>query len=139
MNAGTKFTQKPPSTLFVPLGSTARFQWEFTFGDATDWSQFEEIVWGKTDNNDRLRTKYITIEKSGNLFNPTLHPSVKSRAYWTGNISKQQGCQLVFILKNVSKSDQTTYGCRTTVYGEDVRDGPINLVVTGEWAWWISS
>lgn len=134
MNAGTKFTKEPPSTLYVPLGSAARFQWGFTFGNSKDWDTFEQIVWGKTDNNDRLRIKYITIKKSGNLFNPTLHSSIKTRAYWTGNISQQQGCQLVFILRNVSKSDQTTYGCRTTVYGEPVRNGPINLVVTGECA-----
>ena len=132
MNSGTKFTKQPPSTLYVPLGSVARFQWEFTFGDLNDWGHFEEIVWGKTDNNHHVRTKYITVEKSGNLFNPTLHPSVKSRANWTGNISQQHGCQIVFILKNVSKSDQTTYGCKTTIWGEDVRNGPVNLVITGE-------
>ena len=134
MNAGTKFIKEPPSTLYVPLGSAARFRWEFTFGNSKDWNNFEEIVWGKTDNNDRIRTKYITIEKVGNLFNPTLDASVTSRATWTGNISQQQGCQIVFILKNVSKSDQTTYGCRTSVYGEDKRNGPVNLVVTGECA-----
>ena len=104
------------------------------FGDSKDWNDFEEIAWGKTDNNDHLLTKYITIEKRGNLFYPTLHASVKSRAKWTGNISQQQGCQIVFILNNVSKSDQTTYGCRTTVWGEEVRHGPVNLVVTGECA-----
>ena len=132
VNAGTRFTKEPPSTLYVPLGSAARFQWDFTFGDSKDWSNFEEIVWGKTDNNDRVRTKYITIEKTGNHFNPTFHASIVSRAIWTGNISQQQGCQMVFILKNVSKLDQTTYGCRVTVWGEDVRNGPVNLVVTGE-------
>ena len=134
MNVGTKFTKEPPSTLYVPLGSAARFRWEFAFGDPKDWNDFEEIVWGKTDNNDRIRTKYITIEKIGNSFNPTLDASVTSRAKWTGNITQQQGCQIVFILENVSKSDQTTYGCRTTVWGEDTRNGPVNLVVTGECA-----
>ena len=132
MNSGTKFTKEPPSTLYVPLGSAARFQWKFTFGDSTDWHKFEEIVWGKTENNDRVRTKYITIEKRGNLFNPTLHPSIKSRANWTGNISQQQGCQMVFILKNVSKSDQTSYACKTTIWGQDIRNGPVYLVVIGE-------
>ena len=134
VHPGTKFTKEPPSTLYVPLGSAARFRWEFAFGDSTDWGNFEEIVWGKTDNSDRLRTKYITIEKNGNSFNPTFHAPVASRATWTGIISQQQGCQIVFILKNVSTSDQTTYGCRVTVWGEDVRNGPVNLVVTGEYA-----
>ena len=132
MNAGTKFTKEPPNTLYVPLGSAARFQWELTFGDSKDWSNFEEIIWGKTDNNDHLRTKYIVIEKRGLLFNPTLHPSVSSRAHWTGNISQHQGCQIAFILKNVSKPDQTTYGCSATIWGESLRNGPVNLVVTGK-------
>ena len=132
VNAGTKFTKEPPSTLYVPLGSAARFQWEFTFGDSTDWSNFEEIVWGKTDSNGFLRTKYISIEKIGNLFNPTLDASVGSRAHWTGNISQKQGCQMAFILKNVSKPDQTTYGCRVNVWGEYVSNGPVNLVVNGK-------
>ena len=135
MNAGTKFTKEPPSTLYVPLGSAARFRWEFVFGNSKDWNDFEQIVWGKTDNNVYILTKYITIDvNSGNLFNPTLHASVKSRAYWAGNCSRQQGCQIVFILNNVSKSDQTTYGCTTVIWGEDVRKGPVNLVVTGECA-----
>ena len=128
VNPGTKFTKEPPSTLYVPLGSAARFRWEFAFGDSTDRNNFEEIVWGKTDNV-YMRTKYITIAKVGDSFNPTLGASVTSRARWTGNIS-----QIVFILKNVSKLDQTTYGCRVTVRGEDARSGPVNLVVTGECA-----
>ena len=134
VNAGTRFTKEPPSTLYVPLGSDARFRWEFTFGDATDWSNFEEIAWGTTDNNDYLRTKYIFFEKVGN-FNPRFFASLTSRANWAGSISQQQGCQMVFILKNVSKSDQTTYGCSVTIWGENVRNGPVNLVVTGECAY----
>ena len=72
------------------------------------------------------------IDKVGNLFHPTLHFSVRSRAYWNANICQQQGCQMVFILKNVSKSDQTTYGCTIVVWGVHVRNGPVNLVVTGK-------
>ena len=67
MNAGTKFTKEPPSTLYVPLGSAARFRWEFVFGNSKDWNDFEQIVWGKTDNNVYLRTKYVAIDKVGNL------------------------------------------------------------------------
>jgi len=136
VNPGTKFTKEPPSPLYVSLGSTARFQWEFTFGDSTDWSNFDEMFWGKRDGG-ILRPKYITIVKSGNgdLLNPILDHSVSSRANWTGNISQQLGCQVVFILKNVSKSDQTTYGCNIDISGEDRESGPISLVVTGECTW----
>jgi len=135
VNPGTKFTKVPPRMLYVPLGSAARFHWEFKFGDLTDWKNFDEISWGKTYNK-YLRTKYITLVKqSGNLqMNPILDDSVKSRANWIGNITQQQGCRIVFILKNVSKSDQTTYGCTSSIWGEEIRDGPIHLVVTGECA-----
>jgi len=140
VNPGTKFTKKPPSPLYVPLGSAARFRWEFTFGDSTDWSNFDEISWGKTDGY-WVRPKYITIVKSGNgdLLNPILGHSVSSRANWTGNISQQQGCQVVFILKSVSKSDETTYGCNIDISGEDRISGPISLVVSGECTWRIIS
>jgi len=125
----------------VPLGSAARFKWEFTFGDSKDWGNFVVFIWGKKDNSfSYMMTKYITVHKSGiSILNPALHASVRSRAFWTGNISQQQGCQLVFILKNVPKSDQTTYGCTADVSGISIRTGPINLVVSGECAWRIMS
>jgi len=96
VHPGTQFTKVPPRVLYVPLGSAARFHWEFKFGDATDWKYFDEIIWGKTDNNEYLRTKYITLVKqSGNVqLNPILDDSAKSRAHWTGNITQQQGCQV---------------------------------------------
>lgn len=124
---GTKFTKTPPNPLYVPLGSTARFKWEFTFGDSKDWGKFFQIIWGKTDNSySHMRTKYITVVKDGGIFfNSALDYSIRSRAKWNGNISQQQGCQIEFLLKNVSKSDQTTYGCTTDLAGEPVKDGPI--------------
>lgn len=134
MTAGTKFTMEPPSTLHV-VGSSARFhEWELVFGDLKDWNDFEQIAWGKTDNRVFIKTKYITIDViSGNLSNLTLYASVKSRASWAGNCSRQQGCQVVSILKNVSKLDETTYGCTTIVWSDHIRNGPVNLVVTGEY------
>lgn len=139
MNPGTKFTKEPPSPLYVPLGSAARFQFEFTFGDSKDWNDFYEIFWGRKYDSKNVRPKYITIQKHGNLSNPTLHDSVKSRAHFAGNISQQLGCQVVFILTNVSKSDESTYGCNIDFSGVDEPSDPINLVVTGECIWRIIS
>lgn len=139
MNSGTKFTKEPQSPLYVPLGSAARFQWEFTFGDSNDWRSFDEIFWGRTDGYETVWPKYITIKKFGNLSNPILDDSVKSRAHFAGNISQQQGCQVVFILTNVSKSDQATYGCHIDISGVLEKSDPISLVVTGECTWRIIS
>ena len=38
----------------------------------------------------------------------------------------------MFVLRNVSKADQTTYGCTVKVDGLDTRSGPINLFVYGK-------
>ena len=38
----------------------------------------------------------------------------------------------MFVLRNVSKADQTTYGCTVKVDGLDTRSGPINLLVHGK-------
>ena len=108
------------------------FQWELKFGDLQDWNDFEQIYWGKTDGSVFIKNKYITVAKSWNGgFNPTLDKSVKSRAGWIGNVT-QHGCKQVFILRNVSKADEITYGCTAIVYGDDIRSGPIKLFVHGK-------
>ena len=38
----------------------------------------------------------------------------------------------MFVLRNVSKADQITYGCTVMVDGLDIRSGPINLFVHGK-------
>ena len=130
MNSGTKFTKEPPDTVYAGLGSDVEFHWEFTFGNSQDWTNFEQIIWGKTDNNDRIRNKYVTIPASGRWYiNPALDDSIKNRVSWTGNISRK-GCNLVFILRNVTTSDEMTYGCTAVVYGEDILNGPKTLVAS---------
>ena len=116
------------------LGSSAIFSWDFSFGNLGDWNDFEKIVWGETDKNDRILDNYITIWKSGSVEkNPKHHNSFKSRLSWARNIS-QHGCQVEFILKNVTKSDETrTYGCTAYVSGTDYRSGPIKLAVLSEY------
>ena len=96
-----------------------------------DWRDFEQIIWGKTDGNDHIRDKYITVAKSNGGFNPTLVNSVKSRVGWIGNVTRHR-CEQMFVLRNVSKADETTYGCTALVYGDRVRSGPINLAVYGK-------
>ena len=38
----------------------------------------------------------------------------------------------MFVLRNVSKADQTTYGCTVMMGGLGARSGPINLFVHGK-------
>nr|XP_058971306.1 hemicentin-2-like [Pocillopora verrucosa]XP_058971307.1 hemicentin-2-like [Pocillopora verrucosa]XP_058971308.1 hemicentin-2-like [Pocillopora verrucosa]XP_058971309.1 hemicentin-2-like [Pocillopora verrucosa] len=123
-----KFTKEPPITVSASLGSSAIFSWDFSFGTSL---KFERIIWGETDTNrNQIRNKYITIFKDRReAFNSDLDDSLTSRLSWAGNISKH-GCQVEFILKNVTKLDETaTYGCVAYVDGLVYRSGPIKLAV----------
>ena len=114
------------------LGSSAIFSWDFSFGTSV---KFERIIWGETDTNrNQIRNKYITIfEDRTEAFNSVLDDSLKSRLRWAGNISKH-GCQVEFILKNVTKLDETdTYGCVAYVDGQEYGSGPIKLAVLSEY------
>ena len=114
------------------LGSSAIFSWDFSFGTSV---KFERIIWGETDTNrNHIRNKYITIFKDRReAVNSELDHSLKSRLSWAGNISKH-GCQVEFILKNVTKLDETaTYGCVAYVDGSYYRSGPIKLAVLSEY------
>ena len=75
--------------------------------------------------------KYITVNKQSAVFNPLLDTSIKSRTSWIGNVTRHR-CKLIFVLRNVSKADETTYGCKVIVDGLDKRNGPVDLLVHGK-------
>lgn len=126
--SATKFTKEPPSKIFAVEGSDVTFHWELSFRDFKDWNLLDHIIWGQTDGNDHIRNKYITVNKQSAVFNPILDTSIKSRTSWIGNVTRHR-CKLMFVLRNVSKADQITYGCTVMVGGLDSRSGPINLFV----------
>jgi len=128
----TTFTEEPPGTVFGNLGSDVTFHWKFEFGNDQDWNDFDEIFWGTTDNNNKIRNKYITVFKNGKtLKNRELSDSLQSRVGVAGNISKH-GCNLTFELRNVTRADERiTYGCTAKIYGNWYRRGPVILVIQG--------
>lgn len=128
----TKFTKKPENTLLVDLGSNATFQWECNFGNEEDWTNFEQVFWGgETDKYGNIGNKFLTIDNSEKVWtNPKLPDSVRSRAMWSGTVSRKS-CQLVFRLRNAIVSDDGTYGCIGVVYGETFKSSPVRLVVLG--------
>ena len=118
------------------LGSSAIFSWDLSFGTS---DKFGRIIWGETvTNGDHIQNKYIVISKDrrdafNSVVNPKLDDTLKSRLSWAGNTSKH-GCQIDFILKNVTKLDKTrTYGCTAKADGLDYRIGPIKLAVLSEY------
>ena len=130
-----KFTKKPPSTVFGILHSNVTFHWILEFGGDEDWDLFEDIVWGRAgpDGDPRIRCKYITVYKEGyHSINEGLPSPLKDRLFVTGNVSRN-GCNLKFVLKNVTWSDErTTYSCLATVEGILFWSGPIELVIQGK-------
>ena len=132
-HANTKFTVVPPPTVIGILGSDVSFHWNFSFGDWNDWSTFEQIYWGQTDNNDRIRNKYLTVKKDESIeFNDKLPSSLKSRLNVTKTIN-QHGCSVHFVLQNLTWSDgDHTYGCTAIVYGDEFKKGPIRINIQGK-------
>ena len=119
--------------MFGNLGSDVTFHWKFEFGNNRDWNDFVEIFWGTTDNNNKIRNKYITVNKNGKTSkNRGLSDSLQSRLGVVGNIS-EHGCNLTFELRNVTRADErTTYGCTADIVGDDYRSGPITLDIQGK-------
>ena len=129
LHHNTQFTETPPSTIVVNLGSDVNFRWTLQFGDSTDHSNFEELYWGKTDNNERIRNKYLTVfsdnHVSSNTANPASLLARMTRA--SGHISQTEITQ-TFRLESVTQSDaEKTYGCTADVWGEKIESGPITI------------
>ena len=131
---GTGFTQQPPNRVFGNLGSDVIFSWTVSFGDQQDRTQFDELYWGKTDNNDRIRDKYQTVNKDGTvLINSNLQPRSLQFRLRVNKTINQKKCSVQFVLRNVTRLDALiTYGCTAVIYGEDFRSGPINIVIQGK-------
>ena len=132
-HSGTKFTEEPPSIVFVNLYSDLIFHWKFAFGDDYDFSNFNEIVWGRTNNDKYIADKYITVHKYNNYtINYQQSNTFQTRLDVTGNITQNE-CNVKFVLKNVTRSDESsTYGCEADVDGQEFRSGPIRLVIQGK-------
>lgn len=131
LHANTQFTDTPARTIIVNLGSTVNLRWTLQFGDSTDHGNFEELYWGVTDNNEKIRNKYLTVFSNNGLSSNTANPaSLRNRiSRASGHISQKEITQ-TFILQSVTKSDaQKTYGCTADVWGEKIESGPITIRV----------
>lgn len=130
LNARTTFTQEPLPEVFGNLGSDTIFHWTFSCADATDWNNFEEILWATLDKA-HVKDKYITVFKNGShATNYQLPPPLQSRLGVAINMSNYN-YSLDFVLKKVTREDaKSTYGSRAVF-----RDGsrrlskPITLVI----------
>ena len=130
---GTRFTKKPQRIVNGVLNSHVVFHWKFAFGNRHDWDHFKGIVWGKTDSK-RIRDKYITVDENGAMaINPQLPYSLKIRLNVTANITQKE-CSWKFVLKKPTKVDeQITYGSVVEVEGIPFRDGPIQIILQGNY------
>lgn len=81
----------------------------------------------------RIIDKYISISQKGKPHpNTGLPKSLLDRLTVSANLT-QTVCNVEFVLKNFIADDtKTTYGCTAEVFGDFIRDGPIDLGIAGK-------
>ena len=116
-------------------GSNVTFHWTLAFGNnSDDWKNFNELVWGTTQHKDYdgIDSRYVIVTKKKKLKNPHLDASVKSRVDATLVNCSQSGCDVIFVIRSVTKKDeQYFYNCIATIDYYNVASGPISLVISG--------
>ena len=93
-----------------------------------------QLVWGTTQHKDYkgIDNKYVTVEKNKKMKNSALDASVKSRVDATLSNCSQSGCDVIFVIRSVTKKDeQYFYNCIAIIDYDDVASGPISLVISG--------
>ena len=115
-------------------GSNVTFHWTLAFGNSDDWKNFMELDWGTTQHKDynEIDNKYVTVTKKKKVKNPNLDASVKSRVDATLVNCSQSGCDVIFVIRSVTKKDaKYFYNCIANIDYDDVASGPISLVISG--------
>ena len=111
------------------------FHWTLAFGNnSDDWKNFNELVWGTTQHKDYdgIDSRYVTVTKKKKRKNSLLDASVKSRVDATLVNCSQSGCDVIFVIRSVTKKDeQYFYNCIATIDYYNVASGPISLVISG--------
>ena len=132
-SARTRFIITPPSKVYATLGSDVHFRWKLSFANDKDRKDFDGIVWGHVNERKKIINKYISISDQGNPHpNTALPKSLLDRLTVSANLT-QTACNVEFVLKNFIADDtKTTYGCTAEVYGDFIRDGPIDLGIAGK-------
>ena len=111
------------------------FHWRIAFGNLEDWKKLSDIGWGLIYKSYQdLGQPYVTVLKSGTIMkNDDLKPPLKSRVDATLSNCSKSGCDMMFMIRNVAKSDQTkTYGCVAYFGGlYMIKSDPVSLVTPG--------
>ena len=116
-------------------GSNVTFHWTLAFANnSDDWKNFRELVWGITKHKDYnfIDTKYVTVQKKKKLKNSNLDAYVKSRVDATLSNCSQSGCDVIFVIRSVTKKDaEYFYNCIADINHHSVESGPLSLVISG--------
>ena len=110
------------------------FHWTLAFGNSDDWKNFIELDWGTTQHKDYdgIDRLYVIVTKKKKRKNSLLDASVKSRVDATLVNCSQSGCDVIFVIRSVTKKDaKYFYNCRADIDYNLVNSGPISLVISG--------
>ena len=110
------------------------FHWTLAFGNSDDWKNFIELDWGTTQHKDYdgIDSRYVTVTKKKKMKNAHLDASVKSRVDATLVNCSQSGCDVIFVIRSVTKKDaKYFYNCIANIDYDLVKSGPISLVISG--------
>ncbi|XP_044180694.1 hemicentin-2-like isoform X1 [Acropora millepora] len=135
------YTREPTSVKNFLLGNNVTFHWIFSFGSMPH-TYFEEMIFGETDNNDRIMDKYISLYPDlSEIKNPTVPYSLRKRLSVVSKTITATKISVQFQIQNANINDASpkTYGCKVYFDYYDYRSGPVELAVSPSIVIWRNS
>lgn len=123
------YTREPTSVKNFLPGNDVTFHWIFSFGSMPH-TYFDEMIFGETDNNDRIMDKYISLYPDlSEIKNPTVPYSLRKRLSVVSKTITATEISVQFQIQNANLNDGSpkTYGCKVYFDYYDYRSGPVEL------------
>ncbi|XP_031573305.1 uncharacterized protein LOC116307281 [Actinia tenebrosa] len=124
-----RFTEVPPSMLYVSVGKTARFVWDYTVDNRkNDFQEFSPIWSFYWPNNSESIIGYELVFKQRQW--TINHKTCPKQFFSPTRVSLESNATLV--IQNVTVGDSGTYGCSLVLTKTDPIRSKVKLVVTSK-------
>jgi hypothetical protein len=120
-----RFTQFPPSVLYVQIGQTARFVWSYTVDSKNTEFSLSSPRWDFYDSNN-IRSE-IGFDRALSGWKWTISSHCPTRLLT--RVSKESNATLV--ISSVTTADNGTYGCSLVLFTLPAITSKVQLIVTG--------